>query len=73
MIQSAVADVVAPTVTAKDPLAARYKNICVLYKFLAMRAVALFNKRSNLLCKLLGYLNIVLVGNPLLEELLKLV
>ena len=68
MVESAVSDIVACTVTAEYPLAAARDEVPVLEKFLAGVATASLHKRNELVSHLAGYCSVVLVVEPLLEE-----
>ena len=68
MVESAVSDIVACTVTTDDPLAACRNELLVRQEFLAMRAISSFHQRAELVSYLTGDRRVILILKPLLEE-----
>ena len=73
MVESAVSDIVASTVTAYDPLAACRDEVLILEESLAGVASAVLAERNESVGNLAGDLRVILVLKPLGEESLHLI
>ena len=73
MVESAVADIICPTVTTEYPLAAGWDEVLVVEELLAGLALALGKQRDDLVSDLAGYCCILPVVEPLLAESLDVI
>ena len=68
VVETAESDVIAPTVTAEDPLALLDEAVTEFEELLADVAAAFLHQRDELVGDLLGLEGVLAVGDPLVEE-----